>query len=152
MIDIIYLLIFICFIAPISLLFHELGHVVGAILMKASFIRLTIGIGNKLWQGTFQHVQIIIRRFFLINSLTSTIREEPFERREKIMITLMGPVFSGLLAAIFYVMYHLFFSTYILYIVFLFNIWLMIINLLPFKIGQKQSDGYTIYKLIVKHK
>src|SRR5690625_7926 len=137
MIYVFYLVIFICFIAPFSLLFHEVGHVVGARIMKATSIRLTIGIGKRLWNLQLENVQIIVHRFFLINSLTSTVRDEPFRRTEKIMITMMGPIFSGLLATVFYLLYLLLESNYMMQISFLFNIWLVIINIIPFKIGQK---------------
>lgn len=148
MIYVVSLLTLIFIIAPISLLFHEIGHVIGASLANASSIRLTIGVGKPLWQGNVQNVQIIIRRLFLINSFTSTVRDEPFRNKEKIIITFMGPIFSGLLAAILYMIHYIFVPANLVYLFFLFNVWLVVINLLPFRIGQKQSDGYTIYKLI----
>lgn len=137
-------------IAPISLLIHELGHLTGALLMKATSIRLTIGAGNILIEKQFQRVHLLIRKFFIVNSFTSTIREIPFRNREKIFITLMGPIFSSVLAFICYLTYHAIFPHYFIFIAFLFNGWLVIMNLLPYKIGQKQSDGYTICTLLFK--
>lgn len=149
MIYLVVFLILVFIIAPLSLLFHEVGHLVGAALMGATSIRLTIGLGKPLWQATFANIQIIIRRFFLFNSVTSTVRTEPFTTREKIVITSMGPMFSATLTIIAFIAYNVFVQTDILYLFFLFNLWLLVINLIPFKIGQKQSDGYTILKLII---
>lgn len=146
---IINVLLLIFFIAPFSLLFHEIGHVTGATLMKASSTRLTLGVGKKIWQGQIQNIDIIIRRLFLVNSFTSTVRERPFLKKEKLIITLMGPAYNGVLAVILYGIYYIFLQSQLIYIFFLFNVWLVIINLLPFKIGQKESDGYTIYRLIL---
>src|SRR5690625_7518401 len=105
MLYVIILFILVFIIAPFSLLFHEIGHLVGATLMRASAIRLTIGLGKPLWQMNFANIDIIIRRFFLINSLTSTVRDNPFRKREKILITIMGPLFSGGLTLIAYFAY-----------------------------------------------
>lgn len=143
-------LLLVFFIAPISLLFHEIGHVMGAKWANASSIQLTIGVGNKLWAGSISNLQITVRSLFMINSFTSTTRKNPYQRKEKIMITMMGPLFSGLLAIIIYGVYFIFIPSQMMYIFFLFNLWLVFINVLPFKIGQKQSDGYIIYTLLLK--
>src|SRR5699024_1811154 len=128
----------------------EIGHVMGAKWANASSIQLTIGVGNKLWAGSISNLQITVRSLFMINSFTSTTRKNPYQRKEKIMITMMGPLFSGLLAIIIYGVYFIFIPSQMMYIFFLFNLWLVFINVLPFKIGQKQSDGYIIYTLLLK--
>lgn len=150
MIYVISFLILVFIIAPVSLLFHEIGHVVGAATMRATSIRLTIGLGKAFWQTSFGNIQIVLRRFFLINSVTATVRDTPFTRREKILITFMGPSFSGLLTIITYVAYSTFVQSELLYLFYMFNLWIVIINLIPFKLGQKQSDGYTISTLLIQ--
>lgn len=144
------IIILIVIIAPFSLFIHEIGHVIGAKLMAATKILLTIGVGNILWSISFQNIDIYIRRVFIVNSFTSTVRDQPFTKKEKVFITFMGPLFSGVLAFISYGLYYSFSSNLYLYVLFLFNAWLVLINLLPFKIGQKQSDGYTILHIILQ--
>lgn len=151
MIYVIVFFILVFIIAPLSILFHEIGHLVGASMMRATSIQLTIGIGKPLWYHKYANVNVMIRRFFLMNSVTSTVRTDPFSKREKIVITMMGPLFSGMLTIIAFVAYNVFVPTDILYLFFMFNLWLAIINLIPFKIKQKQSDGYTICALIIQH-
>ncbi|MEI3604692.1 M50 family metallopeptidase [Pseudogracilibacillus sp. SE30717A] len=149
MIAIDFLLLFLL-IAPFSLLFHEIGHAVGAKIFQASSIQLSLGVGNKLWAARWQNIHITIYTFFLVNSYVASIREERFSKKEKIIIALLGPMFSLLLATLLFIVYHAFISANVVYIFFLFNVWIFFINLIPIKIGQKQSDGYTICKLMLK--
>ena len=149
MIEILFILIVLIFvIAPFSLLFHEIGHVVGVKFMKATKILLIVGVGKKIFSMTLQNIEIQLRRLFVVNSFTSTIRNRPFTSKEKMFITMMGPLFSSLLALVAYLLYRSVFSNIYIYMFFLFNLWLFFINLLPFKIGEKQSDGYTIVQII----
>lgn len=138
-------LVFLTFIgAPTSLVFHELGHVTGARFIHASRVILMIGEGKTIWKGQFKFITIILRRLYFINSVTQTIPNQPLTKRNIVTISAMGPIFSLLLGVIVYLVYAIFISHIIIYILFLFNIWLGVVNLIPFKIGQKQSDGYTI--------
>lgn len=146
----IYSFLFLFFlIAPASLLFHEIGHVIGAKWVQATSIQLTLGMGKELWEGDVGNVTVTVRSLFIINSYTSTMRESPFQKKEKIIISLMGPIFSGVLALCFYGVYIIFIHESTIFIFFLFNLWLFFINLLPFRIGQKESDGYTICRLMI---
>jgi len=117
--------------------------------MGASSVEITIGAGKKVWEGTIKNIRIAVRRVFFANSHANATREKPFKKREKIIISFCGPFFSGLSALIFFIG-HYSNPSAILYIFGLFNIWLAIVNLLPLKIGQKESDGYTICKLLLK--
>lgn len=150
MISVVVFLILVFIIAPFSLLFHEIGHLVGASLMRATSVQLTIGLGKTLFQTTFANIRVIIRRFFLINSVTSTVRTSPFTTREKIVITIMGPSFSAMLTIITYIAYNVFVENDVLYLFFLFNLWLVVINVIPFKIKHKQSDGYIVWSLLIR--
>lgn len=135
-------------IAPFSLFFHELGHLVGAKLRSATKILLTIGVGKVVKVITIQNIDIHIRRFFIVNSFTSTVREQPYTNKEKVFITIMGPLFSCIIACVFYVLYYGFSSNPYFFVTFLFNAWLVCINLIPFKIDRKQSDGYIIMQIL----
>src|SRR5690625_964666 len=147
--SIINLFLLIFFIAPVSLLFHEIGHAIGAKWMKVATIRITIGIGKTMWEGSLLNIQITIKKVFVFNSFTAMIGERPLQNKEKVFISLMGPIFSGILAFLLYLIY-IAVPMSTIYLFYLFNLWLVVINLFPFKIGQKQSDGYTIYKLLFK--
>ncbi|MEJ8776835.1 site-2 protease family protein [Pseudogracilibacillus sp. ICA-222130] len=147
MIYVLYFIFLIFFVAPFSLLIHELGHMFGAVRMKATKIQLSIGTGKKLYEKDEAQFHIIIRRLFLFHYATATVRDQPFTSKEKVVITLMGPVFNGIVAFIFFIIDLFFYEHLGIQLCMLFNFWLFFVNLIPFKIGQKQSDGYTIYRL-----
>lgn len=141
-------IIFIAFIVPASLIFHEIGHVVGAKLRRADQIHLTIGIGIKVFETTLFGVRIFFRLIYMLGSYTSTVRTIPLKSNEKIFITLMGPIFNLLLSVIFFYVYKFHIDEPIIFVSCLFNLWLAVMNLIPYKIGMKQSDGYIVYSLI----
>lgn len=137
-------------IAPFSLLFHELGHVIGARANHATSIRITIGTGKSLYQKRIGNVTMVIRHFFIVNSYTETYRDEPLKKFEEIIITIMGPLFSFILSCLAYFLFVVLVHETFFYLLFLFNAWITIINLIPFRIGKRQSDGYTILKNVIK--
>lgn len=142
------LLIFIIIIAPLSLLWHELGHVFGAKIVRASHVTLTIGVGKPILKRTYQNVTFIICKMFLFNSLTETKRPYLLSRRDKVVITFMGPMSSLMLGLLAYCLYVFIAPHLLLYGLFLFNMWIGLINLIPFKINERPSDGYTILQII----
>ena len=146
----IYLLLFLLFIvAPIGTLIHEGGHLIGAKLMKADYLHVTIGYGKKLFTFKCKNIQIIICCFFFIGGHVKNERYVPYRTIEMISIIVFGPLLNGVFAVFFYMLYDLFPNEY-LFLLFLFNGWLALINLIPFKVKDKQSDGYMILKLLRK--
>lgn len=147
--NVILMILFVFLVVPGSLIAHEIGHAIGAYFKKATTIRLTIGSGLPLFRFTFSRVEVIVNVVFIFGSYTSTVRDKPFESGEKIFISLLGPVINGLLAIIAYVAYDYIIAEPLFYLAFLFNMWLAVINIIPYKLGMKQSDGYIVYKILV---
>lgn len=146
----IYLLLFLLFfVAPIGTIIHEGGHLLGAKLMKADHMLISIGCGRKLFTVKYSNIQIHIRRFFFIGGLAQNKRDVPYQTIEMIWIIGFGPFLNGVFASLFYLLYCLIPSEYI-YLLFLFNLWLVLINVIPFKVKDKQSDGYMILNLLRK--
>lgn len=142
------LFIYIIVIAPISLLWHELGHVFGARIVQASHIVLTLGIGKPIFKQTYSNITFVIRRLFLFHSLTESQRSVPLSNKDKIVITCMGPISSLVLSLLAYGLSTLIIPHKFLYILCLFNLWVGFVNLVPFKINESKSDGYTILQMI----
>lgn len=146
----IYLFIFLLLIvAPIGTIIHEGGHLIGAKTMKADRIVISIGYGRKLFAITFKNIQINIRVYYFIGGHVENKRKIPYKLAEMIWIIGFGPFLNGIFAVIFYILYQLAPSEYV-YLLFLFNLWLALINVIPFKIKEKQSDGYIIFNLLRK--
>lgn len=144
---IVYLIIF---VAPISLLLHELGHVIGAILIKSETIKLVIGSGKEVIQiNGSSTLQISIHQWFFWGAFTESVQSSPVQPRKVVIVAVLGPAFSLLWAFLFYYVTS-FIAHPLLQLFFFFNLWIGVINILPFKIGIKQSDGYTIIRTLLK--
>lgn len=137
-------------VTPFSLFVHEMGHVVGARWIHATKITVTIGIGKTIATVSFNTVSFIIRSIYFIHCSTETKRIKHISKREAILVSVLGPLFSLCMSFIFYMWYNLFVPHPSVYLLFLFNLWLGIVNFIPFKIGQKYSDGYVIVKQLMK--
>ena len=132
-------------VAPISTFIHELGHVFGAKTVKAENITLSIGLGRKLMTIPFKRFQLTIHAFFFLGGFVRNKRSVPFDQWEIIRITIFGPLNNGLFAIIFYGIHQFLPNDYILVLLF-FNLWLAIVNIIPFKLWGR--DGFIIFKEI----
>lgn len=143
-------IIFVFLAVPFSLFIHELGHALTSLLFGAHDVTVRIGKGNCLYKLKRTRFSLIIHMNVFIHYMTEYKRNKPFTKREQLMIVLMGPMSNGIIGYCSYILYKD--NTLLSFFLFcaLFNWWLMITNLIPFKIGQKSSDGYTIYTLLFK--
>lgn len=146
----IYLLLYLIFIAaPIGTLTHEAGHVIGARTLHADNANLSLGTGKKVSEFFFQKVRITIYAMFFIGGMVSSDRKNDYKPHEIIIIALCGPLSNGIFSCLLYILYQLFPSNYLLLLL-LFNLWIAIINLVPFQFKGKKSDGYTVYKALIQ--
>ena len=140
-------IILILLITPISLLFHELGHLLGAKYLKADRVVISIGSGKKIFSCNFNEMSIKIYLMIMFQAHTHSERQPKFNNKELAFITAMGPLFSLILTVFFGLLLCVITSEIIIYF-FLFNLWLTITNLVPFKIKNQMSDGYLILTLL----
>jgi len=144
---IIVLLYLVLIVAPISTFLHELGHALGAKFVKADQITLLIGAGKPLKTITVRKIEFVIHNLFFIGGLTKSERKYPYKKIEMIWITALGPMMNAFIALLSYLLY-LFYPNIFLYLLFMFNSWLALVNIIPFKIKGNQTDGYTILQLL----
>ncbi|AIF45442.1 M50 family metallopeptidase [Virgibacillus sp. SK37] len=135
--------------APVSIVIHELGHALMAIVLKAQKVEVSIGAGKKLWGLSQKSFQLSIYSLYFLGGVVEHEKEHPYKLREVIWISLAGPIMNAIVAFVFYLLYDWIPNDYISLFL-LFNIWLAVVNLIPFKIKEKQTDGYTIFKEISK--
>lgn len=136
------------FVAIASLLFHEVGHAFAAIRSKCTSVTIHIGRGKQLLKFKIGRLSVVISIFFFFNYYVETSTDVVFSKYEKLKITLGGPVANGLLAVLLGFVYAWSWYNSFIFLCLMFNLWLFVFNLIPLKIGQKTSDGYTIYKLL----
>ncbi|MGJ9456866.1 site-2 protease family protein [Oceanobacillus sp. CF4.6] len=145
-----YLIVYlILVIAPLTTLIHELGHVSGSLIVKADYIQLTMGYGKRQITFNFNQIKFIFYPFYFIGGFTTSDRDKPYKNSEIIWVTILGPVFNAITAWISYYAFE-FYPSDFLQLLFWFNIWMAIVNIIPFKINEKQTDGFTILKLMIK--
>ncbi|MFD1850536.1 M50 family metallopeptidase [Oceanobacillus bengalensis] len=144
--EILLLALYLVFIAaPASTYFHELGHALAANLVKADMIHITIGKGKQMIHLSNEKINTYVNRQFFLGAYTVSTRENPYTAYEKIFIALMGPLTNGIIVILLYILYGVIPNIY-LELAFWFNLWLAIVNMIPFKWREKHTDGYTIYK------
>lgn len=149
--DIHLLLYFIFIVAPLSIILHEFGHAFAARTLQADHIIVSIGKGNILKTIGFKKIKIIIHAFFFLGGLAESNRKIPYKSPEIIFISIFGPIFNGIIVLLFYILSEMYPNNYF-QLFFWFNIWLAVINLIPFKIGERQTDGYAIVKVFLRKK
>ncbi|HLR80023.1 MAG TPA: site-2 protease family protein [Bacillota bacterium] len=141
---IIYLFVF---VSPISTLIHEGGHALGAKLVQADRIDLTIGNGKEKCSIRLKNIVIILRTNFFFGGLTESERKQPYKPWEMACITVCGPLMNSLFALLFYILYTIYTSEYIL-VFSLLNGWMALANFVPYKINNKKSDGYVFFNIL----
>lgn len=145
-----FLLLFLFFIvAPIGMIIHEFGHAIGAIITKADRVILTIGLGNCMLTFNIKHINVKVHALYFLGGYTKTERRLAYTKTDVFWTTLFGPLNNGLFSLAFYCLYVVFLNPYIK-LLFLFNLWLAVVNLIPFKYKGKQSDGYILLNTIRK--
>lgn len=130
-------------IGPISNFLHECGHALVANLLKADQIKLTIGSGSCIKQYCTKRVEVNILSKFFIGGFSKTTRTPFFTKKELVLIAIGGPISSGILSIVALLCYFIFMNE-VLLLTTIYNGWLALVNLIPFKIKSKQSDGYVI--------
>jgi len=142
------LLFLVLVVAPIGTLIHEGGHAIGALLVRADHINLSIGLGKKIGTISFRNFQITVHMLFFLGGFVQSYRNASYRIIEVVCITLFGPINNGLFAILFYLLDGIYYNQYI-HLLFLFNLWLALMNIIPYKIKGKQSDGYTILRILL---
>ncbi|QKY69240.1 site-2 protease family protein [Lentibacillus sp. CBA3610] len=146
----IYLVVYlILFAAPFGTLIHEIGHVLGAKLVSADKITLTMGAGSTIFRFVWNKTDISIRVLFFLGGMAGSERRMPYQSTEQIIIAALGPVSSIIASGLCYGLYNVYPNSYLL-ILLLFNLWIAVLNIVPFRIKDKKSDGFVICQAIRK--
>lgn len=129
---------------------HECGHAVGARWSNYHNIVISIGSGKKWFSFRLLTIEWKIYHLFFLGGQTSYKSPSSYRPLDVALISMMGPLFNG-----FVVFLLLSFTTIYdyngLYLFFLFNAWLILVNIIPIKWKSKQSDGYIALKMIYDH-
>ena len=143
-----YLILYLIFaVAPISIVLHEFGHAFAARVVNADDIIISIGKGKQCKVIGFNRIQLIFHTVFFLGGLAESRRTEPYKKGELVWIAISGPITNALIAFLIYMLNEMYPNNY-LQLFFSFNIWLAVVNIIPLKVKEKNTDGYMIMKLI----
>ncbi len=141
-------LILIIIIVPPSMFFHEIGHACFASMRGVPRIDVGIGFGKEFFSFRIRNVHVHLSLFFLFGAYASYSGEDDLTYGDKALISLGGPLFS--MAAALLCWWGFFeFRFNLLFTFMFFNAWLALINLIPYKIKHKKSDGYAFIEAIL---
>src|SRR5699024_3045680 len=117
---------------PIGTIVHELGHGIVALFAKADSVTLYIGLGKHIKTYEFNRFTIHLNAIFFIGGLTKSKRTPTYNAKEKVFIAMGGPACNAILVVLFIILFYPTHDPYIRLFI-LFQAWLMIINIIPFK-------------------
>lgn len=141
-------LMFFYLVVPLVHLIHEAGHVGVAKLYKVKNTVIGIGVGPKVLDFCFKGTRIQVNIIPFLGGYSSNDHAGKLSAKETALISFGGPVFnllSILLVLPFWTPFHFSFSALFVY----FSLWIGIVNLIPFKLGEKRSDGWQIASSLI---
>lgn len=136
-------ILFIIFAVPFSVLVHEMGHAIAARLFKAENIMVSIGSGKEIGLLRLVQIEVVFHMNLIIGGYTSWHGRAGMKSWKYAGISLGGPVASGCAAFLLFFFLGPFTPAVIEWTM-LFNFWLLIVNLIPFRIGSRESDGFMM--------
>lgn len=133
--------LFFFIIVPLVHLIHELGHVLVAKLFKVSQLKIVIGKGPELFRFSFAGIKLYAHYILFLGGYSTNEQEGNLSPAKIALIALGGPFFN-IMSLILFFPFLPYAPTTVFYLFFFFSCWIGFINLIPFKIGDKKSDGW----------
>lgn len=145
------ILLFFLFIVPAVHLIHEMGHVLFAKLFGIKETEIVLGIGPELFHFSHASIRYRVHSLIFLGGYSTNSKEGVLSPEKVAFISLGGPlcnIASILLALPLLSEYDLL----LLHLFILFSSWVGLVNLIPFKLGNRRSDGWQIvtslYRLV----
>lgn len=137
-------------VGPFSMIVHELGHAFGAKRVKGKHITIVLGAGKKVFEFYLVKIKIEIKAFYFLGAYTKSRKDPNYTKRDVFWITFFGPLNN--LVFTFFLLYldGIFMNPY-MRLMLLFNLWMFVVNLIPFKIKEKRSDGYILFNSVFRN-
>lgn len=146
MVEIIFLLFCFFTILPFTTILHELGHFFSAKLCHVQKITVRIGSGKEIIDFTWGDT-IFILHILPFGGATAYELRKP-TRMKSVIVALGGPLLNGFVAFL------LFFPGFgygddLITIWFqwltLFNLWMCVFNIIPYRFNNYYSDGWSVF-------
>jgi len=134
-------------IVPITNFLHELGHILIAKFYSVKGTMIVIGSGRKLFHFTLFNTKVFIHAVYFIGALSTNESQEKITNWQKGLISLGGPFLNIGIGTCIY--FSGFYHNQFVLLFMLFNMWVGVLNVLPFKISKRESDGYVFVKSLL---
>lgn len=142
-------IIFLMILAPLTIIVHEIGHVIAASFFQVNKIEMNIGTGKVIHSIKRGKVRLTFHILVLGGASTQTELESSSNFSDR-LISLGGPLVNLLL--FFFLFPFIEQSVRYFQLFIYFNAWMAIINLIPFKLGTKKSDGWRFLETYLSSK
>ncbi len=134
--------------APAGAFVHETGHVIGSWICRADTMELSLGSGKRMKAVKIgSKLTVHFHLLLMAGGHASSKRAQPYSGREKAVISMAGPVFN--LAAGWLLLEFVSEGDGWIRLFALYNIWIAMVNFIPFKWRGKKSDGYFVIRSMI---
>ncbi|WP_169864790.1 site-2 protease family protein [Sutcliffiella halmapala] len=137
--------LFLFVVVPVVHLIHELGHVLVAKIYNVTQPKIVLGMGPELFRFTLFGINLNVNYIVFLGGYSTTTNEkdEELSAGKVAFISLGGPLFN--IVSIILMLPFLANQPLIMVnMFFFFSCWIGFVNLIPFKIGEKKSDGWQV--------
>ncbi|MFC4323563.1 site-2 protease family protein [Litchfieldia salsa] len=131
-------------VVPITIFLHECGHIIIAKLMKLDGLEIVIGSGPSLLLFFVIGIKVQINMVYFVGGYSTNTSVQEIKEWQKGLISLGGPLLNLFLAIVFFMLFNM--NHMVDELLVLFNVWVGIVNLIPYKLMKKESDGYVFVK------
>ncbi|UOR12411.1 site-2 protease family protein [Halobacillus amylolyticus] len=136
-------------VAPLGLFIHELGHAAVGLWNGAERSHLSLGVGPLLCKCKIKRLTVHLHYIFIIGGHSLNEKEADFTSKQQAMISLGGPLSNAVCAAVLY-MSDLPQQSHVLQLLYFFNLYLALVNMIPFRLKGRESDGCRFLKGLTK--
>ncbi|MCT1575994.1 hypothetical protein M3E13_06860 [Oceanobacillus kimchii] len=142
------IVLFLFIIAPIITLIHEFGHVSGSFVYKATHIFIHIGRGAPIIKKKIGYLQFNINSLYMLGGGSNYHFNHDLLPYQRALIALLGPLFNFIVFLMLLFLFGIHSDYLLISLAIWFNLWLAIVNMIPFQWKNKASDGLVIWDAI----
>ncbi len=135
-------------VVPITNFFHETGHIFIAKLFNLKGSDIVIGTGPKLISFNLLETNVQFNLFYFLGGYSTNVSEGEITNWQRGLISLGGPLINIMVASLLLISnlpYSMLVELFIL-----FNLWVGLVNLVPYKFLNRESDGFVFLTSIYK--
>ncbi|MFS0751531.1 hypothetical protein [Oceanobacillus sp. 1P07AA] len=142
------IVLFLFIIAPIITLIHEIGHVSGSFVYKAVHISIHIGWGSPIIKKRVGNLQVNIYSLYILGGGSYYHFSHDLLPHQRAFIALLGPLFNIIVFFMLLIPFGIDSDYLLVSLAMWFNLWIAIVNMIPFQWKNKSSDGLVVWYAI----